>query len=75
VLRQPTSQGDLEVVRQLFREYQAAIGTDLCFQGFQAEVAGLPGSTRRRAPPVVGGDGWRPVGCIALRAIDGDAPR
>ncbi len=34
---------DLEIVRTLFREYAAAIGIDLGFQGFEAELAGLPG--------------------------------
>lgn len=72
-LRVPSSTADLEIVRQLFREYQDAIGTDLCFQGFAAEVAGLPGDY---APP--GGQLWlaeegtAALGCIALRRIDAE---
>jgi len=32
----------------LLREYEAGLGVSLCFQGFEAEVAGLPGAF---APP------------------------
>lgn len=61
----------LELIRSLFKEYERAIGVDLCFQNFAEELATLPG---RYAPPdgrlyicVVGGD---PVGCVALRRAD-----
>jgi ribosomal protein S18 acetylase RimI-like enzyme len=62
---------DLHVVRELFQEYAAGLGVDLSFQGFEAEVAELPG---KYAPP----SGrlllaWREdaaMGCIALRALD-----
>jgi ribosomal protein S18 acetylase RimI-like enzyme len=60
----------LPVVRELFREYAAGVGIDLCFQGFEEEVATLPG---RYAPPsgrlllAVANSG--PVGCVALRDL------
>ena len=62
---------DMEPVRELFREYADWLKVDLCFQGFERELATLPGDY---APP----DGrlllaWhheKPVGCVALRRID-----
>jgi len=59
---------DLDDVRALFREYERWLDHDLCFQGFEAELAGLPG---RYAPPAGGlwlaEAGDAPVGVIALR--------
>jgi len=61
----------VEEARRLFREYEASVGVDLCFQNFQQELDGLPGDY---APPAgrlllarsVGGA----AGCVALRRID-----
>lgn len=73
-LRELDSIEKMPLVRELFREYETAIGVDLCFQGFDAELAGLPG---RYAPPrgviLVAFDGERPAGCVALRPLEGNA--
>lgn len=57
-------------VRGLFQEYEAATGVDLCFQGFERELAGLPGDY---APPdgrlFLAEVGGRLAGCIALRKL------
>ena len=67
------STAEIAIVRELLLEYQGLLGVDLCFQGFEAEVRGLPGAY---APPagrlLLATDDDVPVGCIALRAADGD---
>ncbi len=62
---------DLDEVRGLLRTYAETLGVDLGFQGFEAELAGLPGTY---APPagtlLIARDGnGRPEGCVALQAI------
>ena len=63
---------DLEAVRALFAEYAESLGVDLGFQGFEREVAELPG---KYAPPagrlLLAWSSERPVGSIALRPLDG----
>jgi ribosomal protein S18 acetylase RimI-like enzyme len=56
--------------RALFREYQAWLGLDLCFQGFAAELAGLPGDYARPGGRLLVEAALQ--GCVALRPIDGD---
>jgi GNAT superfamily N-acetyltransferase len=73
IIRQATSGDEIAAARELFAEYQAWLGVDLCFQGFAEELATLPGDY---APPrgrlllafdAAGGDA---MGCIALRPLD-----
>ena len=61
---------DLSAVRSLFLEYQADTGIDLCFQGFDAELAGLPGEYASPAGSIVLAcvDG-EPSGCCAFRSL------
>jgi len=63
---------DVPVARRLFREYAQALGIDLGFQDFEAELDTLPG---KYAPPegrlILAWDGACAVGCVALRPLDG----
>jgi ribosomal protein S18 acetylase RimI-like enzyme len=62
---------DVEVVRRLFAEYGASLGFSLDFQGFDEELAGLPGDygPPRGALLVATVDGV-PAGCAGLRPLD-----
>lgn len=63
----------IEETRRLFREYEAWLGVDLCFQSFEAELADLPG---KYAPPIGGlflaVIDEKNAGCIALRKLDNE---
>jgi ribosomal protein S18 acetylase RimI-like enzyme len=58
-------------VRALFLEYATVTGLDLCFQDFDAELAGLPG---KYAPPdgrlLIAVKDRDNAGCVALRQLD-----
>lgn len=47
----PAAAADLDVVRDLFREYADWLQVDYCLQAFETELAGLPGNY---APPAGG---------------------
>jgi ribosomal protein S18 acetylase RimI-like enzyme len=65
---------DRERIVALLREYEAGTGVSLCFQNFEAELAGLPGDY---APPRGALVLARPpggselLGCVALRPVPG----
>ena len=42
-LLSPVTPEALEATRVIFRDYAQQLGVDLCFQGFEAELASLPG--------------------------------
>jgi ribosomal protein S18 acetylase RimI-like enzyme len=61
----------LEAVRELFLEYARSLGFSLCFQGFDRELATLPGDY---APPsgclLLALEDGKAAGCVGLRRID-----
>jgi len=70
IIRAQTS-SHMDQIRTLFREYEQFLNVDLCFQGFEEELAGLPG---KYAPP----DGalflalkdQETAGCVAVRPLE-----
>jgi putative acetyltransferase len=62
---------DLAQVRRLFRAYADWLAVDLCFQGFEQELADLPGCY---APPagrlLVARVAGEVVGCVGLRPLE-----
>ncbi|HXT64512.1 MAG TPA: GNAT family N-acetyltransferase [Pyrinomonadaceae bacterium] len=70
---QASSSEHIDQARQLFREYEAWLNLDLCFQNFEKELAGLPGAY---APPsgrlLLAFDDEELAGCVALRKLSED---
>jgi ribosomal protein S18 acetylase RimI-like enzyme len=66
-----TTPEHIAAVRTLFREYENFLNVDLCFQGFEDELAGLPG---KYAPPegalLLALQGADVCGCVALRKLE-----
>ena len=63
---------EMPLVRELFEEYAASLGFDLCFQDFDRELETLPGEY---APPdgaiIIAFSDGAAAGCVALRRIGG----
>nr|WP_294523600.1 GNAT family N-acetyltransferase [uncultured Rhodopila sp.] len=62
---------DMPAVAALFRAYADALGVDLCFQGFAAELAGLPGAYAAPAGAllIAVSAAGEAVGCVAVRKL------
>ena len=69
-IRQATRPEEMAQARALFEEYAAWLKVDLGFQGFVAELAGLPGVY---APPggrlLLAMEDNEAAGCVALRPL------
>jgi ribosomal protein S18 acetylase RimI-like enzyme len=70
----PAAAHEIADVAALFRDYAASLGVDLSFQGFDAEVASLPGAY---APPagtllLAVSPHTTPLGCVAVRKLPED---
>jgi putative acetyltransferase len=70
IIQAETSE-QIEETRRIFREYEAWLDLDLCFQGFAEELANLPGKYQ---PPegrllLAIADG-KIAGCAALRKLE-----
>lgn len=70
-ITQATTDEQITAVRELFREYEKWLGLDLCFQGFEAELAALPGKyAMHEGRLLLAYVDDRLAGCIAMRKID-----
>jgi ribosomal protein S18 acetylase RimI-like enzyme len=71
-IRPAAGAADMETARTLFLEYADWLNVDLCFQGFEEELAGLPGAY---APPR--GGLWFAIvdgavaGTVGIRPLEG----
>ncbi len=70
-IRRAESDEDMAQIAKLFLEYAGALGFELSFQNFEAELAGLPGDY---SPPggclLMAYAGKRLAGCVGLREFE-----
>ena len=66
------SRGDFDEARVLFREYGASLDVDLGFQGFEEEIATVPGKyTWPRGALFLASDtDGQAIGCVGVRPFD-----
>ena len=69
-IRPATNSEQIETVRTLFTEYAESLGFSLCFQGFDKELAELPGAyVAPRGRVLLATVNRETAGCVALRPI------
>jgi ribosomal protein S18 acetylase RimI-like enzyme len=70
-LLHPSSAADWAETRAIFQEYASSLKVDLCFQGFDDELAGLPGEyAEPRGTLLLACVDGEFAGCCALRPLD-----
>ena len=71
VIVEAASPRHFQAIRELWTAYWDDLGFTPCFQGFESELASLPG---RYAPPsgrlLLALEGDQPAGAVAFRALD-----
>lgn len=65
------TEADLDEARQLFREYAASLDFDLCFQGFEEELAALPGPyAEPQGTLLLAERDGEVAGCVAFKKLE-----
>ena len=63
----------IEAIRELFKEYAASLSFNLCFQGFEEELARLPGEYAPWSGMLLLGlVDDQAAGCVALHRLEGE---
>lgn len=66
----PSTPAELDIAREIFNEYAAQLGVDLCFQNFQTELQNLPGEyAAPQGTLILATADGAVAGCCALRPL------
>jgi ribosomal protein S18 acetylase RimI-like enzyme len=72
-IRDAETAAEIEQARQLFIEYAQSLGFSLCFQGFDQELAGLPGRYARPDGRLLLAEvDGQTAGCVGLRPLESE---
>ncbi len=68
-----TTPQQIKNAADLFREYQQFLDVDLCFQGFEQELATLPGKyASPQGTILLAEHNGKTAGCVAVRSLKND---